>query len=386
MSFLDVGSLVGSLGGGIINAFTANKTNKRNIAMQRETNALNYKMFQEQNSFNREMFNAANEWNSPSNQRKLLEEAGYNPSSLFEGGSASPASALQSASPSPAVSPKEQMVDYGSIFNNAIQAYAAMKQSKVADAEARKADAEANGIQIDNLTKSEMNIAQLKALGKSTELTEKEIENLGYKNVVDATSMEADILAREETANNLLATAQRSQAEASIASIKARLEEEYGPKRAEQEYKNLQKQFDVLCEQVGTEKAQQYMYRKTGDSNWLNAKTNQAVGASQILANQAAAKKSYNEATEAEKRTYRLDLENAVYEAFGRGEAAQRFLNSMYSGEMLRKDANIAAMLNDMMADGKMVRSTLVLGELFKAISPFVSSSGMASAAHVLLK
>lgn len=109
---------IASIGSGIINAFSGNKANKQNIAMQRETNALNYKMFQEGNAFNRnmaiDMFNRENAYNTPEAQVERMKQAGLNPAALSEGLSSSSGngdvSTPSSVSPTPMVAPQVQPI------------------------------------------------------------------------------------------------------------------------------------------------------------------------------------------------------------------------------------------------------------------------------------
>lgn len=358
MAFID--SLAGGLGsaiGGIASAWSQDKANKRNIAMQRETNRLNYQMFQEQNAFNEKMFNAANEWNSPINQRKMLEDAGFNPASLF-GANIGAANPVNSGSPNAAVSPQMQPIDFNQIASAAIQSFAALKETEKVDAEIRKTDEETKGFAIDNETKGEINQATLKKLGLDSSKVQAETENIGYKNAVDAASVEADVLTREETANRALADAQKAQSDAVVAGIKARLEEDYGPKRAELEYQNLQKEFELKAAQIGTENAQQYMYRKTGDANWLNAKTAQAVGGAQIRDLNASANLK-------DSQKYRQDLENKVYEELGYSKAAAELVSIVYDNDVKSVEARLERWHAENL-DGKHGRARQVLHRFYE--------------------
>lgn len=293
--------------------------NKRAAKVARETNALNYQMFQEGNAFNERLFNAANEWNSPQHQRYMLEKAGYNPASLFEAniGAANPVS---SASPNAAQGYTPTVPDYSQIGLNAIQSFLALKQ-------ADKLSAETENQKIKNLYEADtlssalaLQAAQTGNLNSIT--TGQEIQNEVHAESKEWEKLNIQGQAMEQIHKASIADYQQQQEE-----IKAGVLKKYGEKKAEQEYKNLQEEFNLLVEKEGTERAQQYMYKKTGDSNWLNAKTTQAVGASTINKNNA-------EADLARSNKNYQDMVNKTYEFFGDAKAAADFMNVVAQGKL----------------------------------------------------
>lgn len=300
--------------------------NRRAARVARETNALNYKMFQEGNAFNERMFNEANKWNSPVNQRKMLQEAGYNPAMLFDAniGAANPVS---SASANAAQGYTPNAPDYSQIGMNAIQSFLALKQ-------ADKLSAETENQKIKNLyeadTLSSALALQAAQTGNLNSLTTgQEIQNEINDNTKNWQEENIRGKAVEQLHKASIADFQQQQEE-----MKAKVLQKYGMQKGEQELKNLQKEYDVLAAKEGTEFAQQYMYKKTGDAAWLNAKTSQAVGVSQINANNATAANQLQQASEAEQRTNYQKMVNKVYETFGPGKAAAEFIQLVNQGKL----------------------------------------------------
>lgn len=146
--------------GSIIDLFGMNKTNKQNIAMQRETNALNYKMFQEQMAFAKEQQDLAMSYNDPSGQVARLRAAGINPAAVFGNGSVSEVSALSPPSGNPMVAPHAQPLNYGALG------------AAVAGGSQAYFDAQLNQALTDK-TLNESNIAQADAAFKNASLADR---------------------------------------------------------------------------------------------------------------------------------------------------------------------------------------------------------------------
>lgn len=310
-----VAAAIQAVGGNI----ASGQMNKRAARVARETNALNYQMFQEGNEFNERMFNESNAWNSPVNQRKLLEEAGYNPASMFDAniGSANP---VNSSSPNAAQGFTPSVADYSQIGINAIQSFLALKQ-------AQKVSAETENQKIKNLYEADtlqsaldLQAAQTGNLNSLT--TGQEIQNEIHSDSKEWEELNIQGQAMEQIHKASIADYQQQQEE-----IKKNILNEYGPKKAEQEYKNLQQEYELLVAKVGTEHAQALMYQKTGDAAWLTAKTSKAVGESTINKNNA-------EADLARSNKRYQDMVNRTYSLFGDAKAASDFMNIVAQGKL----------------------------------------------------
>lgn len=155
-------TLLGGLGTAAINAGAQSKANAQNIALQRETNAQNYKMFQEQMAFNENMWNKQNEYNLPVNQVARLKAAGINPSAVFGSGSVSEAGSLTSPS-APMMSAAR--VNPFQMDNNIVgQAVDAYNSSMLANASARKMNAETKNTEQQTLFDVQSMASKLRSL------------------------------------------------------------------------------------------------------------------------------------------------------------------------------------------------------------------------------
>lgn len=156
-----IGAGLGLVGSGI-SAFSTNKANERNIALQRETNELNAKLARENYDLQRELLQKNLDFASPLNQRQMLEEAGYNPYDFVQGVGSKPVAStptpqlptMQSAT----VAPEDYGIGISKVGSELANYYATMQQ-------ARKASAEATGQQIDNDYKALLNEQDLISKG-----------------------------------------------------------------------------------------------------------------------------------------------------------------------------------------------------------------------------
>lgn len=134
----------------------AQETNANNMAMAREANAQNYKIFQEQLKYN-----------SPEEQRRMLEEAGYNPASLTDTGSHTPVvSSPQMQVGNPAV--PAHMGNELAYFNQLGE----ISNNVAALAQAKKANAEAKGQEIQNEYTRQQLETMLQGLGLDNKMKE----------------------------------------------------------------------------------------------------------------------------------------------------------------------------------------------------------------------
>ena len=105
MGLLDFIPVFGQAVSSIGNAFSTNKTNKANMAINQMNNEFNAAEAEKSRQFQLDMFNRTNEYNSASAQRSRLEEAGLNPYLMMNGGSAGIAQSSGSSTPASASPP-----------------------------------------------------------------------------------------------------------------------------------------------------------------------------------------------------------------------------------------------------------------------------------------
>ena len=146
--------------GSIMDLFGLNKTNKQNIAMQRETNAQNYKMFREQMAFAKDQQDLAMAYNDPSSQVARLRQAGINPAAVFGNGSVSEVSAMSPPSGNPMVAPHALPLNYGALGTAVAGGSQAYFDAQLKDAMTDK-------------TLNESNIAQADAAFKNASLADR---------------------------------------------------------------------------------------------------------------------------------------------------------------------------------------------------------------------
>lgn len=145
-----VGDAVSSLG----NAFSTNKTNKTNMAINQMNNDFNAAEAEKARQFQLDMWNRENEYNSASSQRQRLSEAGLNPYLMMNGGNAGIASSSGSSTPASASSPLSmQRQDFSGLSSTLSSALQIANQTKETNAnvqtlQSQKSlyDAQANSI------------------------------------------------------------------------------------------------------------------------------------------------------------------------------------------------------------------------------------------------
>lgn len=251
-----MGTMLGSLGN-----FSANKQNQRLASQQRTW--LEY------------MQNKQNDWNSAVNQRKRLEEAGLNPYLMMNGGNAG----VAQSTPAPAV-PTVNPFDYsssmgstGSLINERL---GQLIQQKAVDADASKSEAEAEGIRIDNQTRSSMNFWTLQNLIERTDDVKLQKFYRGVQlNMLQ--QMEAGLVDEVYLRNDLT-------------------QSQIGLTVAQTAYQDLQS--DLTSKELAV-----------FDQRFLQEL---CVMASQINANNASARKSIEEAIEAHERKNGIKIDNKI--------------------------------------------------------------------------
>lgn len=159
-----------SMLGGLLGSHSQDKTNKANIAMQRETNQMQLQAMREQNAFNKQMaleqWQRETEYNDPSQQVKRMVAAGLNPWSSADGASFTTGNnnaAAPTASGLPSLSaPHGEVIQSGvekgfAAFSQIAAAFAGLGQAKKAGVETTQLEKAMNeyvrGLQLDNEAK-----------------------------------------------------------------------------------------------------------------------------------------------------------------------------------------------------------------------------------------
>lgn len=321
------------------NLFGQSSANKANVKLARETNALQYKMFQEGNAFAAKQQQLANEWNSPINQRKMLEQAGYNPASLNDVNIGAANGASSVGTPSLAT-PHVEPLQYGNLASVALQAYQAFNQ-----AENIKADTV--GKNIDNEYKAANYDADLKLKGAQSGNLDMQSVGQKIKNMVDFASMSSDATARKATADNLVATAEKTSSEAKFASIQATLEEIYGPQKAEEIVNNLKKEGSLTEEKIRTEQHQQTFFDNSGKAALKQAEASETTAKANLISANAAALVAGKQADKLDAETKHQIMENNIYAQFGETEAGVKLWSQQLSNMQNYQEYALTEMLRD---------------------------------------
>lgn len=192
-----------TLGGGIIGAFGQHATNRQNMRIAQMNNQYNRMMMQEQNKWNLDQWHRQNAYNDPSEQRKRLEKAGINPAIALGSISPGQAESLTSAGAHPAETPQlsNAMQPLADGVTNAMNQYL---QSKSVEAQIRKINAEAEAVEIGNITEGERRQEELTGMRKNNKLTDSKINETDLRAMETGTLLphrERQILAQIENAN-----------------------------------------------------------------------------------------------------------------------------------------------------------------------------------------
>lgn len=175
------GDLLGgvtSVAGSIANVVTSKKARKWQSQENERQRQYMSELASRQNQWNLEQWNRENAYNSPSNKMKLLKEAGLNPDLMYGQGAGS----LQAAS-SPQMTAGEAAppMDYSkfmpnlelsSIAQNMANARLADAQARLANSQANKTDTENAGLKIENLFKPDLLTQTVENMKKDGRLTD----------------------------------------------------------------------------------------------------------------------------------------------------------------------------------------------------------------------
>lgn len=162
-------SAIGSLGAGIVGAFSQNKNVDKQIAAQKQENEKNREynlmLAKQQNAWNLEQWNRENQYNDPSAVMSRLRSAGVNPALAYSNGVGSFSAA---SSPSMTAGAPSSPVDMSALSGKQTIADAVMSglQMDKIFSESNKINSEKKGQDIDNSWKNKLNSNQM-AVGDS---------------------------------------------------------------------------------------------------------------------------------------------------------------------------------------------------------------------------
>lgn len=306
------------------------QANRMNYAIQQQTNAMNYQMFQEQQKFAWDMWKSTNKYNSPAHQRELMQAAGYNPNMIF-GYNQGAASNISSPTPNGAQigNPMQATLSPTDIANNlssGMNAAAALSESRLKDAQA-------TGQRIDNLYNARVKEAELRL--RNQESTARAIEN----EVAFDTAEDKKAAVRLQNENVKQDTIKKA-----TESAVNRVLERYHDAKVDE----VRESINYLLVQQDVARATELMQQALG-SKYLAEKElaeiqkdlAPGIAASQMAANYASAEASkgmaaqgFSQAEVNKKTAAYQGMINDVYKVFGKGKAAQDFLNSMAQGNL----------------------------------------------------
>lgn len=236
--------------GGIASIFNTSSTNSSNAKSVRETNSANLRINQLNNEYNaneavknrnwqEQMYNKmfanadymTQKYNTPAAQAASYRDAGLNPALMMNGASGSamniggvPSGSTASASSTPSMQAAHyEPIDYSSLSSPIIEALKMANNQSSVEADVRKSNAEAEGIEIENQTKNTRNLEALENLKADTK--SKGIQNA--INVVEQTIKEQTLdaaIARPALENSALeAQANVNNMQAAYADVQANI-------------------------------------------------------------------------------------------------------------------------------------------------------------------
>lgn len=209
-----------SLLGNGLGALSQKSANKTNLRIAQMNNDYGREMFNKQMQYNWDMWNATNEYNSASNQRQRLEDAGLNPYLMTNGGTAGVAQGGSSVTP-PAASPahvESFQPNFDSIVNSYLQEKNIDAQSNLANANAQKALAEAQNINVGNTYQRRMLESELLSRVDTHKLNQRSIDFglATFDNDVAINRIQRDIA--ESTNYEMLSRAQLNEMQSQLTS------------------------------------------------------------------------------------------------------------------------------------------------------------------------
>lgn len=320
-------------GASILGSVLSNGSANSSLAAQASENNRN-RLFNAQQaslarSYNTQMVNSQNLYNDPRNVMKRLKEAGINPALAFSNGgsvlgSVGIGSTSQQASSNSSVNPA--MPDWSGVG----QAGQSIMQAQLLKEQARKTAAEADQVEIDNVTRALQNQSNIK-------MTDALTFNYGTQSNVN-----------EETAKNIIAS--RKQIEQSTNEIVQKIAE--SKERTEQLKKsNELMDFDIAFRKrtfedsikkfaaetkLSEDTAEAYLKIAYANVALTYAKANEANANESVL--NKSVEKLTSEINNNEKIGLSLDYQNNVLNVTSQQEIDDSYLRQHYRDERIRKE------------------------------------------------
>lgn len=153
-----IGAAIGALGSLASGALTADAYNTQNSIAQSQ--------FRENMQWQKQQYYDMKRWQSPKNQVRLYREAGINPALALESGLAGKVEGVGGVAPTSSMTSP----DFSSIPSGAANLMQAFSQSNLSDTQAKNVEANTENTLIDNRTKYERQLEELRKLKTSRKL------------------------------------------------------------------------------------------------------------------------------------------------------------------------------------------------------------------------
>lgn len=141
-------------------------SNAANLKLNDENNKLNYQIWQEQKDYDYSKWKEQLEYNTPSNQMLRLRSAGLNPN-LVASAIAGSNTATSAASSGQRPNLTAGQIDSDNVTNSLNSAYSLYQQGAIASSQVDLTSAQAEQVNIDNITRLSTNLEQLLNLQKT---------------------------------------------------------------------------------------------------------------------------------------------------------------------------------------------------------------------------
>lgn len=319
-----IASVVGSIASGITGSAAQKSANKTNLQIAQETNKTQMDIANKANALQQQNFERQLQYMSPSEQRRMLEEAGYSPSAYLNGGATSSSGTPPSANVPQLHNAEVQPVSALSENLGAMSANLANNVKLLA--EARKADAEAAGQNLQNDVFMQQFEQNMKLLGLDEEYNS--IRN-SYENQRQSLSMEA------LQQSNLLTEQQIKDLQLTI-DIRQNYKDNIQPK----ELQKLISEIHLLDEQSITQGNLRNYYDAAAKAGLTNAEANSLLARiekfysynkNESYASQA----EYNRAAAGvqSQQYVSMEMDNTIKKLYGKETAKQTLLNLIKQGD-----------------------------------------------------
>lgn len=155
-----LGAAIGALGALGSGALTADAYNTQNSIAQSQ--------FRENMNWQRQQYYDMKQWQTPKNQVRLYREAGINPALALQSGLAGKVEGVGGVAPTSSMSSP----DFSGLPSGASGLIQAFSQSNLADTQSKKVEADTENTLIDNRTKYERQLEELRQMKSSRKLNQ----------------------------------------------------------------------------------------------------------------------------------------------------------------------------------------------------------------------